>query len=261
MTLIVQNYTGPLIFFRFFRGTIVILFKQCYNFFVNIMGVNILSHKKMVYIRGIATASGFFNTIKASNIATELHKDQTRLNGEPYINHPTEVTLLLIDLGILDDITLATAMLHDTIEDCGITKEQLIDKYGISPEIPNNVELLSKYDGLSLDQYFEQIKSNPVCTLVKITDRCHNISTMIDGFSAEKMEEYIIETEKYIFPLCEHARYSFPEYSNQVAVMKSMIESNLKLAKAFLKIYKELYQIYKEKTQKSFSFLKKRKGS
>jgi GTP pyrophosphokinase len=65
--------------------------------------------------------------------------------------------------------------------------------------------------------------------VVKLLDRCHNISSMASCFSDEHMAEYIKETQEYIYPLMEKAREAYPEYSNQLFLiryhMKSVVEA------------------------------------
>ena len=61
---------------------------------------------------------------KAYSIAEEAHRDQLRKSGEPYFSHCVEVTRLLAGM-VNDWPTLAAGLLHDTIEDCGFTKEHI----------------------------------------------------------------------------------------------------------------------------------------
>src|SRR5829696_8316302 len=67
--------------------------------------------------------------IKAFHIADEAHGGQFRRSGEPYINHPLSVASILAGLG-LDDVTIAAALLHDAVEDTGITIEDLETEFG-----------------------------------------------------------------------------------------------------------------------------------
>ena len=63
--------------------------------------------------------------VKAYEKAKELHKEQKRKDGQPYINHPVAVALILAKLEF-DENVIAGGLLHDTIEDCGYTKAQMI---------------------------------------------------------------------------------------------------------------------------------------
>ena len=61
---------------------------------------------------------------KAYQKARTLHKEQLRKDGTPYISHPVEVALILAKLDF-DENVICGALLHDTIEDCGYTPEQM----------------------------------------------------------------------------------------------------------------------------------------
>ncbi|HUR97300.1 MAG TPA: HD domain-containing protein, partial [Pyrinomonadaceae bacterium] len=69
----------------------------------------------------------------AASFAAKKHKDQKRKgsDGEPYINHPIEVANLLVNVGGIEDADIITAaLLHDTVEDCGVTFEEVGKNFG-----------------------------------------------------------------------------------------------------------------------------------
>ncbi len=61
--------------------------------------------------------------------AAEKHKDQKRRSGEPYITHPLAVAHILTGLE-MDDSTLVAGLLHDVVEDCGVTRDQVAAEFG-----------------------------------------------------------------------------------------------------------------------------------
>jgi len=78
---------------------------------------------------------------RAHAYATEKHAGQTRRTGEPYIQHPVEVVNILADL-YMDTPSLAAGFLHDVIEDCGVSREQLAADFG--DEIAGLVDAVTK---------------------------------------------------------------------------------------------------------------------
>ena len=80
---------------------------------------------------------------KAYKFADEAHLGQLRKNGEPYITHPLEVTRILAELGI-GPITLAAALLHDTVEDTDYSLNQLKNDFG--DEVAMLVDGVTKLD-------------------------------------------------------------------------------------------------------------------
>ena len=118
--------------------------------------------------------------------AMRAHGAQKRASGDPYFSHPLEVAAILTDLG-LDDATIVAAVLHDTIEDTGTTREE-IDRV-FSPEIGRLVDGLTKIKKLDLvTKRAEQaenfrklllaVADDVRVLLVKLADRLHNMRTL-----------------------------------------------------------------------------------
>ena len=83
----------------------------------------------------IALARVYHSTVDADLLrrayayAAEKHEGQTRRSGEPYITHPLAVATILTELE-MDDATLAAGLLHDVVEDCGVSREQIAAEFG-----------------------------------------------------------------------------------------------------------------------------------
>lgn len=197
-----------------------------------------MSHREYLYLKGLAAGLGNTETLKALNAAKLIHANQTRKgDGEPYLYHLVRVTAHLAALGIKDDNILAVAVLHDAVEDGCYTYTELSERFNINIDIAYDSYLLSK-NGLTTDAYYERFRENPdniAPILVKIADRCHNISTMGDAFTDKKMKEYIKETRDYVIPLCKYAKDYYPAYSDQVYAMKYHIESICNTIEAIMK--------------------------
>ncbi|MEM9223435.1 MAG: bifunctional (p)ppGpp synthetase/guanosine-3',5'-bis(diphosphate) 3'-pyrophosphohydrolase [Pseudomonadota bacterium] len=114
------------------------------------------------------------------------HGDQTRASGDPYFSHPLEVAAILTDMR-LDDATIATALLHDVIEDTDATRGEIDQVFG--HEIGNLVEGLTKIGRLHLvnqeDKQGENLRKLLIAVaedvrvlLVKLADRLHNMRTL-----------------------------------------------------------------------------------
>jgi GTP pyrophosphokinase len=118
--------------------------------------------------------------------AMKAHGNQKRASGDPYFSHPLEVAAILTDLK-LDDATIATALLHDVIEDTEATRAEIDQLFG--PEIGALVDGLTKIRRLDLiSKKAEQaenfrklliaISSDIRVLLVKLADRLHNMRTL-----------------------------------------------------------------------------------
>jgi GTP pyrophosphokinase len=118
--------------------------------------------------------------------AMRAHGQQKRADGAPFFSHPLEVAAILTELK-LDDATIATALLHDVIEDTDTTRTEIDQLFG--PEIGALVEGLTKIKKLDLvSKEAEQaenfrklliaISSDIRVLLVKLADRLHNMRTL-----------------------------------------------------------------------------------
>src|SRR5215468_10398859 len=146
---------------------------------------------------------------RAYVFAMQAHGAQKRASGDPYFSHPLEVAGILTDLK-LDTATIATALLHDTVEDTSATIADIESNFGT--EIANLVDGVTKLSQLEL--FSERTKqaenfrklmlamSNDIrVLLVKLADRLHNMRTL--GFIAdeEKRRRIAQETVDIYAPL------------------------------------------------------------
>lgn len=175
------------------------------------------------HLMNYATQKGFAQTLHALPYAREKHREQFRKGTEriPYINHPLLLACHALSLGMDNDDMLATALLHDVCEDCGVTPEEL----PVGDRVKEAVWLLTK-DGIKTKEaYFGAIGKNELAIMVKLLDRCHNVSGMAGCFPAKKMVKYINETEEWIYPLLSIAQADFPKYSNQIFLIRYHLTS------------------------------------
>jgi GTP diphosphokinase / guanosine-3',5'-bis(diphosphate) 3'-diphosphatase len=149
---------------------------------------------------------------KALEEAENLHSTQFRKSGEPYIIHPLAVAydIAQIDLGTE---AVAAALLHDTIEDCGIDKKYIEDKFDAT--IATLVEGVTKIDALahnSNKRYTELMNVRKLIIssaedirvlLIKLADRLNNMRT-ISALKPERQIDYADETLKVYVPLAEY---------------------------------------------------------
>ncbi|TWO72476.1 bifunctional (p)ppGpp synthetase/guanosine-3',5'-bis(diphosphate) 3'-pyrophosphohydrolase [Caenimonas sedimenti] len=142
---------------------------------------------------------------KAYRFADEAHLGQIRASGEPYITHPIAVAAQCAEWK-LDAQALMAALLHDAIEDCGVTKPELIERFGAP--VAELVDGLTKLDKLHFNTREENqaesfrkmllaMARDVRVILIKLADRTHNMRTLEDvprekwaRISAETLEIY-----------------------------------------------------------------------
>lgn len=170
------------------------------------------------YVKHYAELNGLTQTEKVLPYAYKLHEGQTRKGKEhvPYIYHPLLVACHALALKLDDDNLVSAALLHDVCEDCGVEVEEL----PVNEATKQAVSLLTKSEDKTMAQYYDDISRNWIATMVKLIDRCNNVSGMATGFSQEKIIEYINETEKYVVPLLRTAKHRYFKNSNQIFLIK-----------------------------------------
>ncbi len=107
-------------------------------------------------------------TKKAMRLAFKAHQGQVDKGGIPYIFHPIHLAEQMPD-----EITTATALLHDVVEDSEVTMEDLKAE-GFPPEVLDAVALLTKTGDIPYMDYIAKLSHDPVARTVKLADLRHN---------------------------------------------------------------------------------------
>lgn len=162
---------------------------------------------------------------RAYVFSMHAHGSQKRASGDPYFSHPIEVAGILTDLH-LDDETIATAILHDTIEDTVATPEEIEAKFGPSvARMVDGVTKLSKIEAQTENQraaenlrkFLLAMSDDIRVLLVKLADRLHNMRTLHHIAKPEKRRRIARETMEIYAPLAE--RIGMYEFMNEMQTL------------------------------------------
>ena len=155
----------------------------------------------------------------------QKHGTQKRASGDPYFSHPVEVAGLMTELK-LDQETIITALLHDTVEDTLATPEEIEKLFG--PEVArlvDGVTKLSKIEAMgeteraaeNLRKFFLAMSEDIRVLLVKLADRLHNMRTLHYIRSEDKRRRISRETMDIYAPLAE--RVGMYEYMREMQLL------------------------------------------
>ena len=155
----------------------------------------------------------------------QKHGTQKRASGDPYFSHPIEVAGLMTELK-LDQETIVTALLHDTVEDTLATIEEVEKLFG--PEVArlvDGVTKLSKIEAMgeteraaeNLRKFFLAMSEDIRVLLVKLADRLHNMRTLHYIRSEDKRRRISRETMDIYAPLAE--RVGMYEYMREMQLL------------------------------------------
>ena len=184
---------------------------------------------------------------KAYHYAEQLHNGQYRQSGEPYISHPLNVAYILSEMHA-DEATLCAGLLHDTLEDSEITKEDIAEAF--DKEVANLVDGVTKISKMNFSSKQDQNMANTrkIITgitedvriiIIKLADRLHNMRTL--QYKTEfKQKENSMETMDIFVPLAYYIgayrikseledlslQYLYPEKYKRINDIKAKIEQD-----------------------------------
>ena len=184
---------------------------------------------------------------KAYYYAKNLHSGQMRESGEPYITHPLNVAYILADMHA-DRDTICAGLLHDTLEDTEVTKEDI--SHDFNPTIAALVDGVTKLAKMNFSSKLDQNLANTrkIITsitedvriiIIKLADRLHNMRTL--EFKKEfKQKENALETMEIFVPLAYYIgayrikseledlslRYLKPDMYKRIADKKMRLEAD-----------------------------------
>jgi GTP pyrophosphokinase len=150
----------------------------------------------------------------AFNFASACHEGQQRISGDPYITHPIDAALTVASLN-LDGSAIAAALLHDVVEDCGVTTEEIGGRFG--EDVAHLVDGVTKLSRLSLLRPDEPIAEELTqsdnlrkmflamaedirVVIIKLADRLHNMRTL-EPMPPDKQQRIARETMDIYAPL------------------------------------------------------------
>ncbi|RMX15432.1 bifunctional (p)ppGpp synthetase/guanosine-3',5'-bis(diphosphate) 3'-pyrophosphohydrolase [Vandammella animalimorsus] len=227
--------------------------------------------------------------------AKRAHAGQYRNSGEPYITHPIAVAALCAQWR-LDAPALMAALLHDAMEDCGITKQDIVQAFGADvAELVDGLTKLEKLEFLSREENQAQsfrkmllaMAKDVRVILIKLADRTHNMRTLSQAprskwarIARETLDIYAPIASRlgvnaasrelqelafaHLYPWrCQTLTKAVEKVQRRRHGMAQKIRSELEAAFAqrgipvrLLERQQELYQIYLQMTRKGMSFAK-----
>ena len=204
---------------------------------------------------------------KAYTFALKAHQNQKRDSGDPYLSHPVAVADILSDLK-LDSATIATGLLHDTIEDTKTTYKTVQKEFGKEvADLVEGVTKISELEGKVIENSkAENIRKLILATskdirvlLVKIADRLHNMRTLQSISDLDRRKRIAKETMEIYAPLADrmgmnHIRDELEDLSFQNLnpdarhlVVERISRNKINRENSFNEISKSLIKILKQK--------------
>lgn len=201
--------------------------------------------KMYTYLKAYLKGAGMTESLRALEYAREKHKDQKRKDGNPYIAHPLRMACYAAALGIRSDSIMATILLHDICEDCGIPFTEL----PFSERIQRGVHYVTvtKFDtDRSKDEtkrrYYSELIYSPEACVTKGIDKYDNLSDMVFGLTDDAIGKNTAETDILLLPALKKAKNEYPELSDILYVIRTNLRS---IAGIYMKMFNQDYLRWK----------------
>lgn len=192
--------------------------------------------KTYYFLKGKSDNSSMPDTFRALPLAKKYYRGLTRKSGDDFIIHPLRVCSFLTALNIYDDALLAAALLHEILKKCHLENNgiEIVTKHHLASEVLELIRLVSNSEHYPMEIYYKALSLNPKATLLRLSNRAHTCTTLMDC-SKEELDSYVWECEEFIYPLCDYGIENYPEYANAIQIMKNHITATCRIAKSFKK--------------------------
>ena len=221
------------------------------------------TYEKIINNLKAKNAFAISNVEKAFEVASKLHDGQFRKGGDPYIDHPVQVASILEKMDF-DTNVISAGLLHDTVEDCGYTVEDI--EKAFNPTIAKIVDAVTaiegNLDGIKEKDYAKLLdevktyqkliqygKENLFAFYIKFADRLHNLKT-ISCFPHYKQMAKVKETENWLYP--------FLNLLNANEFKRLIVNECFKIQQEDVSSYEKIYEKYFEYNQASYKSLKEK---
>lgn len=184
--------------------------------------------KMYTYLRGYCVGANMKQSVVALQFARECHDGQTRKDGTPYIVHPLSMACYAIALGLRDDNIIATILLHDVIEDCGVKVEYLPVNDTVKRAVQHMTVVKFNTDVDKIEtkcRYFNELLDNREALICKALDRYNNLADMPMAFTQDAMGKNVAETEILLLPILKKAKEKYVDLADMLFVLRVNINT------------------------------------
>lgn len=216
------------------------------------------SVKDIIQSMHIQTDEGRDLVTRAYTFSKDAHKDHTRYSGEPYFVHPSYVAKLIAEYGG-DASVIAAGLLHDTVEDVGVSLETIEKEFNKDVAfLVDGVTKLGQHKYRGTERHAESLRRLLVATskdirvlLIKLMDRYHNMTTL-QHVPEEKQKRIALETVEIYAPIAdrlgigkikqelEDLAFPYLDHDSYVHVVTILAKKRKEIEEGLRKVQKEI---------------------
>lgn len=197
--------------------------------------------KMYTYINAFLKGARMMESLRALKYARQKHMGQFRRNGIAYIAHPLSMACYAAALGIRDDNIMATILLHDICEDCGVSIDNLPFNDTIKYAVKHMTVTKFDTDKSKIEtkrRYFYELLNSKEALITKALDRYNNLTDMPFALEPDAIGKNAAETEVLLMPILKEAKEKWTDLSDILFILRT----NIRSVNDILKLqYNELY--------------------
>ena len=187
--------------------------------------------KMFTYLRGRLDGPGFEQSRSALAFAYKAHAGQKRKNEAPYIVHPLAMACDAIACKGATDEIVATILLHDVCEDCNIPLSALpvneVVRHGVKMMTVRPFQGEERFE--TKRRYFHELLDSKEAIICKAFDRYANLNDAEGILSEEAIVKNVVETHELLLPVLKEAKYEYPELSDMLHTVRTMLKRTVKM--------------------------------
>jgi GTP pyrophosphokinase len=190
--------------------------------------------KMYTYLRGFLVGANMAESLKALGFARQQHSLQTRKDGTPYIIHPLSMACYAVAMGLKEDNIIATILLHDVPEDCGIPVEYIPVNKTIQNAVKHMTIQCFKTDSDKIEakcRYFNELLESREALICKALDRYNNLSDAPFALSVDAIGKNVAETELLLMPVLKQAKTLYPDLADALFILRTNLQVLLDILK------------------------------
>jgi len=192
--------------------------------------------KQRIFLRGWLHGRHYYTALAAMDFAAEHHTGLRKDGVTPEFHHQIEIALHISVLpGLIHpEETIATGILHDTVEDTTVTRYEICQRFGerIAAATWRVTKVDEEGNTRCEDALYADMSHCPIASIVKPVDRGHNQRTMGGVFTPTKMLSYVDFTDARILPMMKVARSRFHPQYQAYQLLKHLLTTQARLVRA-----------------------------
>jgi len=189
--------------------------------------------KLLVHLRGWLAGRGYFKALEAMEFSRPFYTGLRKDGLTPKFDHPVRIALRLRTIEAYlpePELCFVLSFTHDVSEDDNVAFEEIGSRFGRRAEACQRL-ITKKFRGVQVDDaiYYPRMAEDADTAMVKGSDNCHNIFTMVNAFDVAKQDAYMSKSEQHVLPMLKAVSRRFPRFEPGYMNLRVSLETQIAL--------------------------------